>query len=370
MRVLHIYKDYYPPVFGGMEKYIASLCSRLATRIHVEALVCSGELRSRRREVDGVTITEAGELGRILSSPISPAFPLCLIKSRFDILHYHLPNPWAVGSHWLVRPRGKVLVQYHSDIVRQARTLRVYEPMLRWFLDRADVILPTSRQYVETSPYLSVVADKCKVMPLGLELDAFEPNDTRTRAAEAVKERYGGRFILFVGVLRYYKGLQYLLEAMRSVECPLVIVGRGPEEERLKQMAVDMNLDGRVTFAGAVDDADKIAYLYGCEMLVMPSSERSEAFGLSMIEAMACGKPVVSTKLGTGVEFVNLDGTTGLNVPPKDPRALADAINRLLADEPLRRRLGEQARDRAWRTFRIEQNVETVLAVYERLLEK
>ena len=120
--------------------------------------MCSGGLRTRRRDVDGVRVTEAGELGRLLSSPISPAFPLCLVKSRFDILHYHLPNPWAVGSHWLVRPSGKVVVQYHSDIIRQARALKVYEPMLRWFLRRADVILPTSPQYIETSPYLNAEA--------------------------------------------------------------------------------------------------------------------------------------------------------------------------------------------------------------------
>jgi len=367
--VLHIYKDYFPPVYGGMERYIASVCRGLQDLVDVEALVCSRRFATRHRVVDGVRVTEAGELGRLMSSPVSPVFPFCLRRSRFDILHFHLPNPWAVASYWAARPRGKVVVQYHSDIVRQARTLRVYDPLLRWFLHRADTVVATSAQYIATSPYLSEVREKCRVVPLGIELDQLESTEQRRAAAADLRTRYGGRFILFVGVLRYYKGLHYLLEAMRSVDCRLVIVGRGAEEQKLKRMVREFELDNKVTFTGSIDDEDKAVHLHACDLLVLPSSERSEAYGLSMVEAMACGKPAVSTRLGTGIEFVNIDGETGITVPPRDPGSLAEAVNRLLDDDGLRARLGVQARARAERTFNIEDNIETFLGIYRELTE-
>jgi len=369
MRVLHIYKDYYPPVYGGMEKYIALLCRGLRDHVDVEALVCSRRPTTRRRVVDGVRVTEAGEWGRLMSSPVSPVFPFCLRKARFDILHFHLPNPWAVGSYWAARPHGKVVVQYQSDIVRQARTQRLYEPMLRWFLHRADVVIAASPQYVESSPYLSDVKEKCRVVPLGIDLAELETTERRRTAVTALRARYRGRFILFVGVLRYYKGLPYLLEAMRDVECRLVIVGEGPEEQKLKQIVHELGLDDKVTFTGSISDEDKTVHLHACDLFVLPSSERSEAYGLSMVEALACGKPAVSTRLGTGVEFVNIDGETGISVPPRCPESLAAAINRLLDDDGLRRRLGAQARARAQRTFNIKDNIETLLGIYRDLTE-
>jgi len=369
IRVLHIYKDYYPPVCGGIEMYMASLCSALRNHADVEVLVCGRRFSTRHRVVDGVPVTEAGELGRLLSSPISPAFPFCLRKARFDILHFHVPNPWAVASYWAARPQGKVVVQYHSDIVRQARMLRLYDPLLRWFLRRAGVVAATSPQYVQSSPYLSAVEEKCRVVPLGTDLAALSFSDERRTAAAALSARYGGRFILFVGVLRYYKGLPYLLEAMRRVECRLVIVGGGPEENSLKSMARESGLADKVTFTGTVSEEEKIVHLHACDLFVLPSSERSEAYGLSMVEALACGKPAVSTRLGTGVEFVNVDGETGINVEPRDPQALADAINRLLGDDTLRERLGVRARARALETFNMADNVRSFLEIYRELME-
>jgi len=368
-RVLHVYKDYFPPVYGGMEKYIASVCSMLQSHVDVEALVCSRRTRTRRRIVDGVHVTEAGEWGRLLSSPISPSFPFCLRKSRFDILHFHIPNPLAVASYWLARPAGRVVVQYQSDIVRQARTLRVYAPLLRWFLARADVVIAASPQYVQTSPFLNAVREKCRVVPLGIDLSALALTEQRRSHAAALRQRYGGRFVLFVGVLRYYKGLSYLLEAMRSVDCRLVIIGSGPEERRLKVMTGELGLEDRVTFTGTVSDEEKTAHLHACDLFVLPSSERSEAYGLSMVEAVSCGKPAVSTRLGTGVEFVNVDGETGFNVEPRNPAALADAINRLLDDDGLREQFGAQARARAQRTFDIADNVRAFMDIYSELTE-
>ena len=154
MRILHVYKDYYPPVIGGMEMFMALLCRKLRERAHVESLVCSRSLRSRERGVDGVRVREAGEWLRVLSAPISPVFPLLLRRPRFDVLHFHLPNPTAVMSYLIARPSGRVVVQYQSDIVRQAFALSLYGPFLRRFLTLADAIIVSSPNYLESSEHL------------------------------------------------------------------------------------------------------------------------------------------------------------------------------------------------------------------------
>jgi glycosyltransferase involved in cell wall biosynthesis len=174
--------------------------------------------------------------------------------------------------------------------------------------------------------------------------------------------------LLFVGLLRYYKGLEYLLQAMTSVHATLLIVGTGPLEEELQTMAQKLGLVGRVFFTGAVGEDLLPAYYQACDLFVLPASHRSEAFGVVQVEAMACGKPVVSTELGTGTSYVNLDGETGLVVPPRDPGALVQAIRRLLGDDRLRAEMGARARERAALEFSHEIMVDRVVDLYQSLL--
>ena len=367
MRILHIYKDYYPPIVGGMEMFMALLCREMKRRADVEALVCSRSLRSRVRSVEGVRVTEVGELFRVLSAPIAPAFPLFLKRARYDILHFHLPNPTAVMSYLITRPPGRVIVQYQSDIVRQAFALKTYGRFLRRFLGLADAIIVSSPNYLETSEHLAPFKKKCRVIPLGIDLDEFELKENEESSVKALQERYGGRFLLFVGVLRYYKGVDYLLEAMQQVDCPLVVVGDGPERQKLEGKRAALGLENKVQFTGQIEQRDLVQHLHACETFVFPASHRSEAYGISLVQALACGKPAVSTRLGTGTSFVNLDGETGLVVEPRDPDALADAINRLLDDDELRRRLGANGRERASTLFSKERTVEQIWNLYEQL---
>lgn len=354
MKILQVYKDYYPPVVGGIEKHIAQLCNHLKRSHEVEVLVCNHGPCTRIEWIDGVRVVKVGQLGRVQSAPLPPAFPLWLRRMKADILHFHVPNPTCELSYMLAGPPGAVVVTYHSDIIRQEVLLRFYRPFLRKFLRRSRIIMPTSPAYAETSPFLPEFRDKWKIVPLGVDTKSLDSAASSVAEIERVRSMFGPEFILFVGKLRYYKGVQFLIEAMSQVNAPLVVVGTGPMEEELKKLVSLHRLEGKVHFVGEATDEELAAIYHACSVFVLPSVYRSEAYGLVQLEAHACGKPVVSTRLGTGVEFVNLHSRTGLVVPPADTAALAEAINRLLADPVRRKEMGEFARRRAHTEFSLE----------------
>ena len=350
MKILHVYKDFYPPIFGGMEKHIGLMCRYQRQWAEVEALVCSRMSRTRRVERNGTMVTEVGEWGRFQSAPVSPLFPWHLRRMRADVVVVHVPNPTAEVAWLVARPKGALVVRYHSDVVRQSAAMRLYRPVLMRFLRQADIIVPTSEPYLRTSPILAEVADKCRVVPLGIEPEAFEsPDPARVRACI---ERHGGSFVLFSGMHRYYKGLPWLVRAAQGLQAKLVIAGDGPERPACIALAAELGVD--IDFPGALSHEDLVAYLHACAVFAFPSVERSEAFGISIMEAHACGKPVVATQLGTGVEFINEDGKTGLNVPPRDAAALTAALNALLADPARRAEMGNYAKARIASSFRAE----------------
>ncbi len=374
MKILHVYKDFCPPVNGGMERHIALMCRFQRQWADVEALVCSRSRKTQIVERDGTRVTEVGEWGRFQSAPVSPLFSWHLRRSRADVIVIHVPNPTAEVAYLLTRPRGALVVRYHSDVVRQASAMKVYGPILVQFLCKADIIMPTSEQYVRTSPTLQAVLRRCsqarrdsaiRVVPLGILPEEFgQPDAARVAALQA---KYGGRYVLFSGMHRYYKGLDSLVRAAGSIRAQVVVAGDGPERERM--MALARSLGATIAFPGALSHEDLVAHLHGCEVFVFPSVERSEAFGLSMLEAHACGKPVVATRLGTGVEFVNLDGQTGLNVAVRDPAALADAVNALLEDPEKARAMGEFARKRVEADFRAERVARKEFEIYQEVME-
>lgn len=367
VRVVHIYKDSYPPVTGGIEISIHRMvegCRDVCGDLSV--LVAGRRLTTEQSEVEGIPVTRVGQWARLLSTPIAPTFPLWLGRASADILHYHLPHPTAVLAHLLARPQGKVVVHYHSDIVRQAKFMPLYRPFLFRFLKRSDRIIVTSQNYLDTSPVLSRFRDKCRVVPLGVPLNRFVPTPEVEDQAQVIRRRYGTRLILFVGILRYYKGLQYLLEAMRDVSGTLLIVGDGPLLGDLMKQAARLPQRERIHFLGQVEDV--VPYYYAADVFCLPSIYRSEAFGIVLIEAAAAGLPLLSTEIGTGTSYVNLHGVTGLAVPPADPRALVDSLTKLLNDTSLRLRYGTAARHRAKTEFSQERMVQGVLSVYEEVL--
>jgi len=369
--VLHIYKDYYPPVIGGIEKHIHQLATGTHSNYDVRVLVANTRIKTEIENIEGVEVIKAGSLGRFASAPLCPGFPALLKKYSADILHFHCPNPTGEIAYLLARPEGKVVVTYHSDVIRQNLSMILYGRYLRKFLDCARAILPTSPDYIDASPYLSRVRPRCTVIPLGIETARFRDTpEVLARAIEIRKISQGRPLILFVGRLRYYKGLAFLIQAMPRIEADLMIVGTGPEEYDIKNQAKMFKVSNRVHLIGNVSDDDLPAYYYAADVFCLPSHLRSEAYGLVQLEAMACGLPVVSCRIRTGVPFVNRDGDTGLLVPPASPGKLAEAINTLLHDEELRRRLGRQAKKRVLEEFDLSLMISRIKKVYEKVLNE
>jgi glycosyltransferase involved in cell wall biosynthesis len=373
MRILHLYKDYFP-VLGGIENHIKYLAEGLRAQGHdTQVLVTNTERRSVRQTHNGVPVTKTGRWVNLASAPLSPFMPIEYLRRRFgknrpDIVHMQAPYPpgeitWLLGNWGKNRPRS--VISYQSDIVRQKKLLLFYAPILRLVLKRVDVILATSPQYIESSPYLRPHRAKCRVVPIGIEHERF----ANAPPADLPKDR---KIILFTGRLRYYKGLQYLVEAMPTVsqDARLVIVGIGPMEAELRAAVARLNIGDRVEFAGEISDDDLPGYYRAADIFVLPSCERSEAYGIVQVEAMAAGLPVVSTELGTGTSYVNQHEQTGLVVPPADPPSLATALNRLLADDNLRQTMGQAGQARVRAAFTIEENCNQVEQIYRELLNE
>jgi len=368
VKILHIYKDYYP-VLGGIENHLRTLAEAQARRGHEVTVLVTGPGRATVREtLNGVRVIKAGRLATVASAPLSVALPLELARLSPDVAHLHLPYPVGETAHWLLGRGRPTVLTYHSDIVRQRGWLCLYAPVLRRVLRAAHRIIVTSPQYARTSPFLQPVAGKCRLVPLGTVVERFLGADP-ARAAD-LRARLGQPLLLFVGRLRYYKGLHYLLQALPALPgVHLAVVGTGPMEATWKAQAARLGLSERVHFAGDVDDADLPVYYHAADCFVLPACERSEAYGLVQVEAMAAGVPVICTELGTGTSFVNRHGETGLVVAPRDPLALSAACRELLADAERRRRLGAQGRARALEEFGVDKMVERVEAVYTEALD-
>ncbi len=364
MKIVHVYKDFDPPILGGVERHIALCCRYQRQWAEVEALTCSRTPWTRVEVRDGTRVLEVGEWGRFQSAPMAPLYPWYLRRLKADVVVVHVPNPTAEVSCLVAQPRARLVVRYHSDVVRQATAMRYYGRIQRAFLRRADMIIPTSQQYVDTSSTLQPVRDTCRIVPLGvLPEDFAKPDDA---ALDALRTRYGGDFVLFSGIHRYYKGVEFLVRAANAIHAHVVIAGDGPERARNEALARE--LGARVTFPGPLSHEDLVAHLHACEVFVFPSVERSEAFGISLLEAQVCGKSAVATMLGTGVEHVNLHGETGLNVPPRDPHALAEAVNALLSDRGRRQAMGQRAHDRVLTEFHAERVARAEFDLYEEIL--
>jgi len=372
MKVLQVYKDYYPPVTGGIEGHINLLANGLKRKgLDVHVLVSNTTARLDRETIDGIPVTRVPQLGRFASAPLNPTFIFWLrrLGKDADILHFHFPNPTAEISCLFSGLKNKVVVSYHSDIVRQAVSRKFYAPFLTMFLKKADTIIAATTNYMNSSKELLMFRGKCKIITYGINLDKFNPrNDTHIKI-DALRNIYEQPVILFIGKFRYYKGLHVLIEAMKDVKGKLLLIGTGDLEKDLRRQAAGAGLEDDIVFLGEVSDQEMVAYLHLCDLFVLPSIFRSEAFGIVQIEAMACGKPVVSTELGTGTSFVNQNRKTGLVVAPNDPAALSQAINYLIDNPDIRKAYGRAGHERVEKYFSEESMVTSTINLYKECLE-
>jgi len=369
MNILYVYKDYYP-VVGGIENHIRFLCSGLSGHPDIvpTVLVTSRSRTTTVEEIEGVRVIKAGRLATVSSAPISWSLFRWMRRLQPDITHLHFPYPIGELAYLLTGRSPKMVLTYHSDIVRQKYLLTVYKPFLYRVLARADKITVSSANYVHSSPYLRPLAGKCVVIPHGTDIERFaETEEVRSRVQE-IRQCQGAPLILFVGLLRYYKGLSYLIEAMGEVDAKLLVVGEGPMAREWQALSHRLKLDDRITFLGRVSENELVALYHACAVFVLPAIHRSESWGAVQIEAMACGKPVLCTELGTGTSFVNVHGETGLVVPPRDAAALGTALRSMLQDESLRLKLGLRARERARSEFSLRTMSDRIAELYAQVM--
>ncbi len=362
LRVLQLGK-FYPPHMGGIETHLQALCEQLQRSVDVRVIVASDDRRTRDELVDGIRVTRAGTAFHITTVPVCPGMAGEIRKTPADLVHIHWPNPAALLSYLVSGHRGRLIVTYHSDIVQQRAWRRLFQPILSRALSRSSAIIATSAAYVETSPVLSDYRHRCHVIPYGIDVAKFDSCDSDQ--VEQIRKRYGPRIALSVGRLIYYKGFEHLIDAMAEVSGRLLIIGAGPLRLRLERQATVRGIKDRVVFLGEIQNRDVIPYYHAADVFVLPSVARSEAFGIVQLEAMACGKPVVNTRLDSGVPFVSPHGVTGLTVPPAKPRALADAINLLLSDAERRAEFGKAGRRRVRQEFSLELMVRRTRDVYD-----
>jgi glycosyltransferase involved in cell wall biosynthesis len=360
LRVLQVGK-YYPPHHGGMETHLEALCEDLKRFVEVEILVAaSGERRTSHQLLDDVRLTRVGTLFNLKSAPFCPRMVHSIHKSRADIVHIHLPNPGAILAYLASGHRGRLVLTYHSDIVRQKVLSRVFEPFLQRALKLADAIIVSSPNYVETSSVLLKHREKCRVIPFGIKLERFQSPD-RVEVAK-LRERYGPRMVLGVGRLVYYKGFNHLIRAAKYFDGHVVIVGCGPLYDALREEAKSCGVSERVSLLTNVRDVRP--YYHAADVFALSSVARSEAFGIVQLEAMACGKPVVNTLLDTGVTYVSRSGDTGLTVPPANDEALGQAINALLDDPARSASYGQAGQRRVLREFNLPVMTSRILQLY------
>ena len=377
MRILQLGKFY--PIRGGVEKAMWSITEGLSQQGIPCDMLCS-KLRSDgidakdEQFIEGDNCLRLNPFGRIVFVPaiakkaatmISPATIAWLGEhcSDYDIINIHHPDPMAALALRRSGYRGKVVLHWHSDILAQKFFLPMYKPLQNWLIRRADRIIGTSPVYLKDSPYLKDVQQKCRVVPIGI--DGIRTDQAK---CEEIRSRYPGKTLVFsMGRLVPYKGFSYLVDSFKELpeKFHLLLGGEGPLNQEIRAQIEENGLEGRITLLGYVPDEDLPSYFGACDMFVLSSVMKTEAFGIVQIEAMSCGKPIVATRIpGSGVPWVNEDGVSGRNAIPRDVSSLTKAILDVDAD---RENLGAGALKRFRTMFTKEMMLNNILKVYEEL---
>ncbi len=378
MRVLQLGKYYYPHM-GGIENQLYLLSTELAKLGNdVTVAVSNDKPKFSKEIIKGVKVLRYPLITKIKNAPIS-SFPTFDSK-QFDIVHVHLPNPLA-SIHALLNYTGNLVVTYHSDIIKEGilpklANIIYTKTVLLQLLKRAKVIIATSPNYVSGSKILQKHKHKVKVVPYGIDLNLFKLNSASSKELEQLKKNYAGKkVLLFVGRLVPYKGLKYLIHAMREVvekynEAVLLIVGDGVLKSELEAIVKKLNLTKHVKFLSEIHNKDLTPYYYLSDMFILPSIYKSEAFGIVQLEAMACSKPIISTNvLGSGISYVNKNNETGIIIEPYDSRKLSSSMIKLLKNNSLKKKLGNNGKRRVKKFFSKEAMVKNILNIYNLILK-
>ena len=369
LKILHFYKTHKPQTIGGVEQFVDHTASALATQgVETRVLSLSKSPEMSPLQLNGYQAYQAKTAFEFASTPFS-VDAVAQYKRHAewaDLIHLHYPYPFADLVHLMSGTKKPTLVTYHSDIVKQKLLSVAYRPLQQMFLSKVDKIVATSPNYLDTSANLSEFSDKTSIIPLGLA-DECQDGCNYPLSQKFAAQIEPNSYFLFVGVLRYYKGLENLVRAAKGCHFPIVVAGEGPERSALEQLARDNDISN-IHFVGGVSHEEKEALLSNCRGFVFPSNQRSEAFGISLIEAAMFGKPMITCEIGTGTSYVNLGNVTGLICPHSEPRALRSAMSQLWQDDELCRQFGQNARNRFEKLFTAEKMAASYLALYRSMV--
>lgn len=355
IRVLHANKQYAPWI-GGVESVVQEICEFMnqSAEFRCEVLACRDRGGRSHAELNGVPVTRVASVGTALSMPLAPTYPYELQKQAMecDIVHIHIPFPAAFLCNWnqVKQNDTRIVIHYHSDVVRplQRTLLKPLSGLQRKLLKAADQVIVTSEGLLNTSKILAPFRDKCRVVPLSINLGRIR--DHAPQELQGVRAKFSisdqRPIVLCVARLVNYKGIQFLVEAVRTLDLTLVVAGDGPLMKSLAKQIHDAGLAGRVTLVGRVSDEDLSCLYRMADLFVLPSIEPSEAFGLVQLEAMARGLPVINTNLLGGVPSVSVHGITGLTVRPRSAHELRAAIQSIVDDRRLHDQFSTAARSR------------------------
>lgn len=372
MKILQLGK-FYPPDTGGMETALYNITEELNQRgIQCDVLCANKEKKYRNDLLNGYKVIRTSSYGIVASTSISPQMirELKKVITNYDILHIHHPNPTANLALFMANPKKqKVVIHWHSDIIKQELELRFYKPLLIWMLKKADVIIGTSQKYIDESLQLKDFKNKCVPIPIGIKKNDIGVDENKF---EEIKVRFKNKKIIFsLGRFIYYKGFEYLIESAKYLPDNYVILlgGDGELKEKYEQIIRENGLSENVFLVGKIDQKDLGSYYEACDLFCLPSIAKSEAFGLVMVEAMSFGKPIVATKIkGSGTDWVNHNGITGLNVEPKNPEQLANAFKTILENQEIYSKFSKNAFQRYLNEFTIETEIEKLIKVYYTIL--
>jgi rhamnosyl/mannosyltransferase len=367
LKVLHVYRTYFPEPPGGLQEVIKQIChGTLPHGVQSRIFTLAHDARPavlKRSEADVYRFPLHLEIASTgMSATALGGFRE--LASWADVINYHFPWPFADVLQMLSRSSTPAIATYHSDIIRQKGLSLCYRPLMYGFLRKMHRIVATSPNYANTSAVLKRFESKVETIPIGIAEDTYpEASDYQLNA---VMQTLGQGYFLFIGVLRYYKGLDTLLDAVTGTALRLVVAGEGPEGSKIAETIEQRGLRN-VVMLGQVSDEEKVALIAMAKAVVLPSHLRSEAFGVSLLEGAMLGKPLISSEIGTGTSFVNRHGESGIVVSPSDPLALREAMLRLDGDVELERNLGRGARARYVRLFRGATMAESYASLYRTL---
>lgn len=373
IRVLHVYRTYFPDPPGGLQEAIRQMAlatTKLGISNRIFAL--SPEPFPPLINYPEGQVIRAKSWAAPASCDLGGLQAMKLLRDmskQSDLFHFQFPWPYADAMHAVLHSSLPAVMTYHSDIVRQKWLGKIYAPLMWKTLKAMKFIVATSPAYMQTSPVLShpAIREKVRVIPLGVDDDLVMQHSDETvfRRLNIGKDE---PYFLFVGVLRYYKGLHNLIQAAPSVDAKIVIAGSGPEESSLKLLAQRLQVKN-VVFAGRVTEGEKGSLMQACRALVLSSQLRSEAFGMVLVEASVWSRPMITCEIGTGTSYVNAHEETGFVIPPEAPAQLAYAMNELLINDELTERLGKAARARYDQLFSAERLGAAYASLYKEALE-